>query len=88
MGRAEIIATALQVGVKEYGPNTRNWSFELAELESFVALVAEKAAAREREECCAPDVTNSAGICAADMPHVVVQKYCAAIRARAQKGGV
>lgn len=49
MDRAEIIATALQVCVKEYGPNTRNWSFELAELESFVALVADKAAARERE---------------------------------------
>ena len=48
---AEIIAMALQVGVREYGPNTRNWSFDLSELESFVALVADKAAATEREAC-------------------------------------
>lgn len=47
----EIIAMALQVGVREYGPNTRNLSFALSELERFVALVAEKAAAKERNLC-------------------------------------
>lgn len=47
----------------------------------------DRRAAAEREACCGPDVTNSAGICAADMPGVVVQKYCAAIRARGRKEG-
>lgn len=51
MTPAEIIAMALAVGVKEYGPNTRNWSFDLSQLERFTTLAAEKAAAKEREAC-------------------------------------
>lgn len=70
------------------GSMSRCGGVGIDELQAFAAQVAEKAAAQEREACCEPDVTNSAGICAADMPHVVVQKYQSAIRARGQKGGV
>ena len=47
MDKNEIIRMALEVGVKEYGPLTRNWSFGLSQLERFAALVA----AHEREAC-------------------------------------
>lgn len=40
MTQDEIIRMALEVGVKEYGPLTRNWSFGLSQLERFAALVA------------------------------------------------
>ena len=45
MTQDEIIRMALEVGVKEYGPLTRNWSFGLSQLKRFAALVA----AHERE---------------------------------------
>jgi len=35
-----IIEMAKECGVHEYGPLTRNWSFELSQLERFAALVA------------------------------------------------
>ena len=47
MTQGEIIRMALEVGVKEYGPLTRNWSFGLSQLKRFAALVA----AHEREAC-------------------------------------
>lgn len=47
----------------------------------FAEHIANIAAAAEREACCSPDVTNVAGISASDAPHVVVEKYRAAIRA-------
>lgn len=47
-------------------------------IERFAGLVA----AAEREACCLPDVTNAAEILGNDTPHVVVEKYRAAIRAR------
>lgn len=65
-----------------FGPDSEDL-FTTAQLLDY----GDRRAAAEREACCGPDVTNSAGICAADMPHVVVQKYCAAIRARGQKEG-
>ena len=34
-----IIELAKECGVHEYGPLTRNWSFELSQLERFAALV-------------------------------------------------
>jgi len=34
-----IIEMAKESGVHEYGPLTRNWSFELSQLERFAALV-------------------------------------------------
>ena len=34
-----IIEMAKECGVHEYGPLTRNWSFELSQLERFAALV-------------------------------------------------
>ena len=37
---ADAIRIAESIGVKEYGPNTRNWSFELSQLERFVRLLA------------------------------------------------
>ena len=46
MEQSEIICMALEVGVKEYGPLTRNWSFGLSQLKRFAALVA----AHEREK--------------------------------------
>lgn len=62
------------------------WCFHLIlrlhDLQDCIARHLDAAVQKEREACCGPDVTNRAGICAADMPHVVVQKYCAAIRAR------
>ena len=42
-----IIEMAKECGVHEYGPLTRNWSFELSQLERFAALVADA----ERERC-------------------------------------
>ena len=78
----EIAAMAKEAGMAMAENDSR-----LGYFTRFATLVADKAAARELEACCAPDVTNSADICAADMPHVVVQKYLAAIRARGQKGG-
>lgn len=45
-------------------------------------VFAESVAAAEREACCLPDVTNAAEILGNDTPHVVVEKYRAAIRAR------
>ena len=35
-----VIELAKECGVHEYGPLTRNWSFELSQLERFAALVA------------------------------------------------
>ena len=34
-----VIKMAKECGVHEYGPLTRNWSFELSQLERFAALV-------------------------------------------------
>lgn len=84
MTQDEIIAMANAAAAQHghtYEPEATDGTIEF--LGSFADLVA----AKEREACCAPDVTNSAGICAADMPHVVVQKYQSAIRARGQKEG-
>ena len=47
MTQDEIIEMAESLGVREYGPLTRNWSFELSLLEAFAKLVA----AKEREAC-------------------------------------
>ena len=41
MNQDEIIRMAHKAGSHEYGPLTRNWSFELSQIESFAALVAE-----------------------------------------------
>jgi hypothetical protein len=41
MTQDEIIRMAHKAGSHEYGPLTRNWSFELSQLERFAALVAE-----------------------------------------------
>lgn len=46
MTQEEIIRMAHKAGSHEYGPLTRNWSFELSQLERFAALVA----AHEREK--------------------------------------
>lgn len=81
MNQDEIIAIAKEASICH---SADSYEFTRDGMLGFAALVA----AKEREACCAPDVTNSAGICAADMPHVVVQKYQSAIRARGQKEGV
>lgn len=47
MNREDIIRMAEEAGSHEYGPRTRNWSFELTQLERFAALVA----ASERKTC-------------------------------------
>lgn len=39
MDEHTIIALASSVGVREHGPNSRNWSFELSQLLAFVELV-------------------------------------------------
>jgi hypothetical protein len=88
----EIIAMAKEAGFpfNKYGLLQGDDEGEIdadAAFVRFAALVAAKAAADEREACCDPDITNSADICAADMPHVVVQKYQAAIRARGAPQG-
>ena len=41
MNQDEIIRMAHKAGSHEYGPLTRNWSFELSQLERFAAVVAE-----------------------------------------------
>jgi hypothetical protein len=41
------IDMAREAGSQEYGPLTRNWSFELTQLKAFAALVR----ADEREAC-------------------------------------
>lgn len=91
MTKAEIIAMATEAGLlpdnSHPAPETRAMRQRSEAVQRFATLVAARVAAKEREACCAPDVTNSAGICAADMPHVVVQKYQSAIRARGQKEG-
>lgn len=51
MSRDDMIRMAEAVGVKEYGPMSRNWSFKLSQLERFAQLVAAQAAAEEREAC-------------------------------------
>lgn len=45
MNRDDVIRMAEAVDVKEYGPLSRNWSFELSQLERFAQLVAAQAAA-------------------------------------------
>jgi hypothetical protein len=51
-----------------------------AEIERLVAL----ARADEREACCSAETLNAANIYGSDLPHQVVAKYEAAIRARGQ----
>ena len=83
MTHEEIIAMAKEAGGYASPHYPENLVMDVHDLARFAALVA----AKEREACCDPVITNSADICAADMPHVVVQKYQAAIRARGQKEG-
>lgn len=45
MTQDEIIRMAKECGVHEYGPLTRNWSFELSQFERFAALVRAEALA-------------------------------------------
>ena len=50
MTQDEIIRMAEEAGSHEYGPLTRNWSFELSQLERFAALVIENAFAQHMLE--------------------------------------
>lgn len=79
MTRDEIIQMAREVGIVTHnGPD----SYSMPIIERFAALVSERARTEEREACCGPEIVNAAGISGGDAPHVVVQKYRAAIRAR------
>ena len=75
MTKDEIIRMAKECGVHEYGPLTRNWSFELSQFERFAALVA----AAEREAC--------AKVCEQDdfQIYETAERCAAAIRARGEK---
>lgn len=81
MDREEIIRLANEAGLgsdekrnAEYPNGYREYC---RRLERFAKLIAKA----ERDRCCSPEITNSAGINGNDAPHIVVEKYRAAIRA-------
>lgn len=45
-----VVEMAKECGVHEYGPLTRNWSFELSQLERFFNLAFAAGAAHERDK--------------------------------------
>ena len=75
MTQDEIISMAKECGVHEYGPLTRNWSFELSQFERFAALVA----AHEREACAKVCEEMIASVITKPMP---LRDIVTAIRAR------
>ena len=62
MNQDEIIRMAHKAGSHEYGPLTRNWSFELSQIESFAALVAEATKAQPQGEPVADALRHAAQI--------------------------
>ena len=80
MTQGEIIRMALEVGVKEYGPLTRNWSFGLSQLKRFAALVA----AHEREACAKVCEEKKIQMNYSEAPY---NQCAAAIRARGERRG-
>lgn len=79
MTQDEIIELAMAYGFTGGFDANGNQTYDA----TFVKAVAE-AVAKEREACCADDIVNSANIMANDMPHTVIEKYQAAIRARGE----
>lgn len=80
MTRDDIIRMAREVSNTPIDHHATPDLFGVNQIERFAALVA----AAEREACCSGHIINAAKISAADMPHIVVHKYQAAIRARGQ----
>ena len=85
----DAIKIAKSIGVDEYGPNTRNWSFEYSQLAQFVALLA---AARAPEDSVLEDahaLLQDVAACFTrddDLPNNLLPRIDAVLAARKQGG--
>jgi len=86
MTRDDVIRMARQAGFT-IGPHCSRTSGDNALIDMLMHL-AKMVAAAEREACCGCEVVNSARILGSDYPHIVVEKYQRAIRARGERDDV
>lgn len=85
----EIIGMARAAGSMDFGADSATHVLNINVLQRFAALVAEKAAAKEREACAnsCEDIARVFERVSTVQP-IIAQSCAAAIRARGQKGGV
>ena len=89
MNQDEIIAMAREASSMARLPWNGEWIFRSKkELMAFAALVAEKAAAKEREACAQECVEISVDYWMGDAQFEAATRCCNAIRARVTKEGV